>query len=189
MEGVDFYLQNHPKSRVFAFQFKAPLKHTINSPDTTPYKFKIKQQQHSKLFGLANGQSGCVFYVLPFYEEDQKLYQNCPNLLKDTWFLSVHNMNPMKVFGGRQSRTLKCKPNIAVINPKFEMFKLDKKEPTDVNEGLSAKAIREWIQRMIGEQNHSNFRLRGNGLLDFLIVKDTGQNTIINPDVFTPSST
>ena len=60
-EGVDFFVQLSPKTKLFAFQFKAPK----GSKEHAPYKYTVVDYQHDKLYQLAGLCPGAVFYVLP----------------------------------------------------------------------------------------------------------------------------
>ena len=88
-EGVDFIAQLGPRTRIFAFQFKAPK----GRREGEPYRFTIQRRQHEKLSELAGGYTGNVFYVLPYYVSPDKLQDDVPNLLSDTWLLEVGSMN------------------------------------------------------------------------------------------------
>ncbi|MDE3259832.1 MAG: hypothetical protein OYM47_18525 [Gemmatimonadota bacterium] len=56
-EGVDFFAQMTPETRVFAFQFKAPR----GRGEGEPYLFTIQRRQHEKLSALAGGSTENVF--------------------------------------------------------------------------------------------------------------------------------
>src|SRR5207249_2801844 len=62
-EGVDFFAQLDPGTRLFAFQFKAPK----GRVDGAPYRYTLVRDQHNALFSLAQSFPNSVFYVLPFY--------------------------------------------------------------------------------------------------------------------------
>ena len=87
-EGVDFFLQLPPGTRIFAFQFKAPK----GRREGEPYRFTIQRRQHETLSQLAAGSAGNVFYVLPYFVLAVKLQRYVPCLLRDTWFLPVGSM-------------------------------------------------------------------------------------------------
>ena len=95
-EGVDFFAQLTPQTRIFAFQFKAPK----GRCEGEPYRFTIQRRQHEMLSALAGGSTGNVFYVLPFYVTPAKLQDDVPNLLADTWLLPVASVRGTGVFGG-----------------------------------------------------------------------------------------
>ena len=102
-EGVNFFAQLPPGTRLFAFQFKAPK----GRREREPYRFTIRRRQHEKLAALAGGSAGNVFYVLPYYVLPAKLQRYVPNLLRDTWFLPVGSMRGSDPFGAHETRTVR----------------------------------------------------------------------------------
>ena len=117
-EGVDFFAELSPATRIFAFQFKAP---KAQWGDVLPYRFTVQQHQHVALASLASNWPKAVHYVLPFFVRPAKLRHEVPHLLSDTWFLRVAAMLGTNVFGPHKSRTMRCTPGIASINPDFEL--------------------------------------------------------------------
>src|SRR5438034_6379415 len=93
-QGVDFFAQLSPETRIFAFQFKAPK----GRYDGVPYRYTLVRDQHDLLHMLAQGFPNAVYYVLPFYATHQKLQHDVPNLIKDTWFLPIAPMTTAQVF-------------------------------------------------------------------------------------------
>lgn len=136
-EGVDFFAQMTPETRVFAFQFKAPKGHQ----DGEPYRFTIQRRQHEKLSELARGSTGNVFYVLPYYVHPVKLQDHVPNLLADTWFLPVGSMSGTNPFGSNKTKTLCCEQGLASINPEH---KLRRAEELDPGSGIPVGQFAEW---------------------------------------------
>lgn len=102
-EGVDFFVQLNPNTRICAFQFKAPHGKT----ESSLYKYTLVRYQHNPLFELSQLSPGGVFYVLPYYVTFRKLQNYVPNLMLDTWFLNVSPMQPPQVFGKHNSRTIR----------------------------------------------------------------------------------
>lgn len=136
-EGVDFFAQLAPKTRIFAFQFKAPK----GRQEGEPYRFTIQRRQHEKLSTLAGGSRGNVFYVLPYYVMPAKLQRFVPRLLRDTWFLPVGSMKGTDPFGTYKTRTVRCERGLASINPEYELRGVDDLEPSD---GIPAGQFAEW---------------------------------------------
>src|SRR5438552_3366947 len=103
-EGVDFFVQLDPATRIFAFQFKAPK----GAVDTSPYRYTLRLPQHNLLFDLAQYSPSSVFYVFPYYVTAAKLHQDVPDLIKDTWLLEVGQMPTAAVFGSQMTKTIRC---------------------------------------------------------------------------------
>ena len=136
-EGVDFFAQMTPDTRIFAFQFKAPK----GRRDGEPYRFTIQRRQHEKLCALEEGSSGNVFYVLPCYVQPVKLQDHVPNLLDDTWFLPVGCMSGTNPFASYKTRTLRCEKGLASINPEY---KLRGAKELDPGNGIPVGQFAEW---------------------------------------------
>ena len=136
-EGVDFFAQLSSRTRIFAFQFKAPK----GRREGEPYRFTIQRRQHEKLAALAGGSAGNVFYVLPYYVLPAKLQRDVPNLLDDTWFLPVGSMGGTNPFGTYETRTMSCKRGLASINPDYELRAAGELEPGD---GIPVRRFAEW---------------------------------------------
>lgn len=120
-EGVDFFAQLDPDTRLFAFQFKAP----HGQHEGLPYRYGINRRQHGRLYGLAQNAPGSVFYVFPFYVTPQKLQRDVPELAADTWVLDVAQMPTDAVFGPCATRTIRCEPGLARVNPEFKVSPLN----------------------------------------------------------------
>jgi len=116
-EGVDFFAQLDPDTRLFAFQFKAPK----GAFDGVPYRYTLVRDQHQALFALAQNAPNSVFYVFPFYVRPEKLQQDVPNLLQDTWLLDIGAMPTNPVFAQHQTRTINCTAGQASVNPEFSL--------------------------------------------------------------------
>ena len=143
--GVDFFAQLSPNVRIAAFQFKAPLR---NSMDCYPYKFRIQKKQHSNLRSLAIINQKSVFYVLPYYATHYKLQQDVPNLLQDTWLLPIELMKTSDVFNNYESRTVSCVQNCAHINPEWELFNIRELEiPSDA--GIPVREFINWYRKSL----------------------------------------
>ena len=117
-EGVDFFAELSPATRIFAFQFKAP---KGQWGDILPYRFTIQRHQHTALSSLASNWPEAVHYVLPFYVRPAKLRYEVPHLLWDTWLLPVAATLGTDVFRRYESRTVRCTRGVASINPDFEL--------------------------------------------------------------------
>jgi hypothetical protein len=144
-EGVDFFVQLDPATRVFAFQFKAPRGKT----ESMPYRYTIVKEQHELLFGLSQLSPSSVFYVFPFYVTPVKLQQDVPQLLQDTWLLQISQMPTSQIFGStKQTRTILCHPGNAVINPEYKLEKLTEASRLDTN-GISIRRFGSWYRRNI----------------------------------------
>lgn len=136
-EGVDFFVQLPPGTRIFAFQFKAPK----GRREGQPYRFTIQRRQHEMLSQLAAGSPGNVFYVLPYYVSPAKLQRHVPCLLRDTWFLPVGSMQGNDPFGTYGTRTVRCVRGLASINPDYELRGAGELEPGD---GIPHRLFAEW---------------------------------------------
>lgn len=136
-EGVDFFAQLSERTRIFAFQFKAPK----GRQEGEPYRFTIQRRQHESLSQLAGPSIGDVLYVLPYYVRPAKLQRDVPNLLSDTWFLPVGCMRGTNLFGPHATRTVRCEQGVASINPDYDLRKAEALEPGD---GIPAGRFAEW---------------------------------------------
>ena len=145
-EGVDFFAQLTPATRIFAFQFKAPK----GRQEGEPYRFTIQRRQHEKLSALAGGSMRDVFYVLPYYVLPAKLQRCVPNLLADTWFLPVGSMRGTDPFGTYKTRTVRCERGLASINPEYELRGVEELEPGD---GIPVGQFAEWYAGLHGESD------------------------------------
>lgn len=141
-EGVDFFLQLDPATRIFAFQFKAPK----GRFEDTPYLYTLRREQHSALFDLAQISSGSVFYVFPFFVTPAKLHQYVPNLGQDTWLLDINPMSPGLVFGGNQTKVVRCGPGSAQVNPEYRLLSLNE-VPKDSFSGIPVGEFALWYNR------------------------------------------
>jgi hypothetical protein len=138
-EGVDFFVQLNPSSRIFAFQFKAPK----GSIDLVPYRYTLVKEQHNALFALAKGFPGSVFYVLPFYVTTAKLQQDVPTLIRDTWLLQIDQMPTHQVFGTERTKVVRCQKNLAMVNPEYRLLPLNDMSPSTIS-GIPAPQFAEW---------------------------------------------
>ena len=136
-EGVDFFAQLSRRTRIFAFQFKAPK----GRQEGEPYRFTIQRQQHENLSRLVGRSIGGVFYVLPYYVQPAKLQRHVPNLLSDTWFLPVASMRGTDPFDTHATRTVRCEQRVASINPDYELRRAETLDPDD---GIPAGWFAEW---------------------------------------------
>ena len=150
-EGVDFFAQLSPGTRIFAFQFKAPK----GRREGEPYRFTIQRRQHEKLAALAGGSAGDVFYVLPYYVLPVKLQRYVPRLLRDTWFLPVGSMRGTDPFGTYETRTMRCERRLASINPDYELRGVEQLEPGD---GIPTGQFAEWYANLHAQTDERGFR-------------------------------
>jgi hypothetical protein len=116
-EGVDFFVQLNPATRVLAFQFKAPK----GAVDAVPYRYTLRREQHDLLFQLAQFSPRSVFYVFPYYVTATKLHQDVPDFVKDTWVLGLDGIPSVTVFGTAATKTIRCEAGLATVNPDYEM--------------------------------------------------------------------
>jgi hypothetical protein len=114
---VDFFGQLGPNAKIFAFQFKAPK----GKKENAPYKYTLRREQHHLLYELASVSSSGVFYVFPYYVTFQKLQQDVPDLMRDTWLLNVKQVPTAQAFGNMTTRTIRCAGKTAYINPEYEL--------------------------------------------------------------------
>ncbi len=162
-EGVDFFVQLQPDTSVFAFQFKAPKGKT----EATPYRYTLVKDQHDLLFTLAELAPSSVFYVLPFYVTPVKLQKDVPQLLQDTWLLNIDQMPTVTTFGTFKSRTVRCRPGNAFINPQYKLQRLSEiRRPQ--SSGIPVQKFASWYRRYtapdratIGQHRRSPWLVRG----------------------------
>jgi hypothetical protein len=138
-EGVDFFAQLDPATRLFAFQFKAP-KGRIEG---VPYRYTLMRDQHNVLFPLAQSAPNSVFYVLPFYVAAAKLQQDVPVLMQDTWLLPVEQMPSQQLFGTAQSKVLRCQPGLAIVNPEYRIHPVREVASQEMR-GVPVRQFAEW---------------------------------------------
>ena len=149
--GVDFFVELPSSTLIFAFQFKAP---KGQWGDRTPYRFTIQRHQHDKLSQLASGWPGSVYYVLPFYVLPAKLWRDVPCLLRDTWFLPVAAMLGTNVFGDHKTRTMRCRPGVASINPDYELLTALQID-LGPDAGIPVRQFAEWYADLHDENDES----------------------------------
>ena len=147
-EGVDFFVELDPATRVFAFQFKAPK----GGVDVAPYRYTLRRPQHELLYDLAQFSPSSVFYVFPYYVTAAKLHRDVPDLVKDTWLLDVDQMPPAAVFGAAATKTIRCDGGLAVVNPEYEMRPLREMSPPH---GVSAPRFASWYSRFREVAGHA----------------------------------
>lgn len=160
-EGVDFFAQLNPATRLFAFQFKAPKGRT----EGVPYRYTLVRDQHNALLPLAQSVPNSVFYVLPFYVAVAKLQQDVPILMQDTWLLAVEQMPTEQLFGATQSKVVRCQPGLAIANPEYRMSSLREVSPRGLG-GIPARQFAEWYLhyrdlRGIADRRRSPWLARG----------------------------
>lgn len=143
-QGVDCFAQLGTKARLFAFQFKAPLKNS----EGLPYRYTLSREQHDLLFTLARSWPDCVYYVLPFYVTESKLQTDVPRLLEDTWFLDIRQMDTSVIFGSNRTKRIRCYRGKAYVNPEFTIKRLTgSREPADIEDlGIPAEAFTNWYR-------------------------------------------
>jgi len=144
-EGVDFFLRLGSQTRFFAFQFKAPK----GNSDGSPYRYTIQREQHEALFDLSQLASTTGFYVFPHYVTTIKLQQDVPNLMNDTWLLSVDQMVTGAVFGTSKSKTVRCEGTRAIINPEYGMHRFQDTalKAAIIRGGVGAREMQQWYSR------------------------------------------
>jgi hypothetical protein len=152
-EGVDFFVQLDPATRLFAYQFKAPK----GKVDAVPYRYTLRKEQHELLFSLSQLAPSSVFYVLPFYVAPAKLQQKIPDLLEDTWFLDVRQAPTEQLFGTLQTKKLRCWASFAQANPEYKLLSfhdLPRLEPS----GIPVQSFSKWYASW--RQQHSELVMR-----------------------------
>lgn len=159
-EGVDFYVQLDPQTKLYAFQFKAPK----GKVESAPYRYTLMREQHDLLFGLSQLSANSVFYVFPFYVTPKKLQTDVPQLLNDTWLAELGQMPTAPSFGSKQSRTIRCQAGSASINPEYKLQTF-----TDISSlkrhGIPIRAFASWYERsgelVARERNRNPWLVRG----------------------------
>ena len=141
--GVDYFTQLPVSTRIFAFQFKAP----IGPSDNLPYKFTLSRDQHSSLHDLAQIFSRAVYYVFPFYVSTHKLEQDVPNLARDTWLLPVAPLDVPTVFASQKTKRVQCFPGSAIVNPKYGMESLSD-FALSWEDGIKPNWFAEWYREL-----------------------------------------
>lgn len=164
-EGVDIFAQMTPRTRVFAFQFKAPKSQLMwpscsNSPchSNERFKYSIQHQQHVALYNLASISPNTAYYVFPYYCCPHKLWNDCPRLLGQTWFLPIDNMTPQRVFGTQKSKIVTCQNSVASINPEFDMVQHDELLGFIHDGGIVIERFIEWYEAFQGLRNEEGRR-------------------------------
>jgi hypothetical protein len=152
-EGVDFFAQLTPTTRLFAFQFKAPR----GRREGAPYRYTLERYQHDSLFSLAQQAPNSVFYVFPFYVTPRKLQRDVPQLLEDTWLLQLEQMPSAEIFGTRQTRTVRCRQGVASINPDYQILKASNIERVQ-SRGIPARSFAGWYERYLQGTQHEDRR-------------------------------
>ena len=160
-EGVDFFVQLNPSTRIFAFQFKA----AHGKKEYIPYKYTLVRYQHDPLFQLSQFSPRGVFYVFPYYVTFKKLQKNVPTLMLDTWFVNVRQMSPPQLFGNYKTRTVRCSNGKAVVNPEYELGRL-RDMSFNREEAVPAGTFAEWYgdfrnRRMEAERRGNPWLVRG----------------------------
>lgn len=138
-DGADFFAHLDPKSRVFAFQFKAPK----DTEECAPYRYRLVRYQHEPLFDLARTKPKTVFYVFPYFSGFTKLHKESPTLLAETRFLDVSTMDVKTVFSSFSSRTISCTGNVAKVNPEFALESFSALQIPD-DAGVELGAFADW---------------------------------------------
>jgi hypothetical protein len=83
-------------------------------------------------------------YVFPFYVTPAKLQQDVPQMLGDTWLLSLDQMGTPQTFGSDQ----RCDRGSAVINSQYKLLcLLDSRRL--VSRGISVEAFAAWYKRRV----------------------------------------
>jgi hypothetical protein len=142
-EGVDFFVQLSPTTRIFAFQFKAPK----GRKEGAPYKYTLVSEQHQLLHTLALSWPESVHYVLPFYVTHDKLRRDVPNLTQDTWLLPISQMPTPEVFGGQKTKIIRCESGAAFANPKYRLQHIREiRIPPEA--GVPAEEFASWYARL-----------------------------------------
>lgn len=141
-EGVDFFAQLDPKSRLFAFQFKAPK----GRVESLPYRYTVVDYQHHALYALAQMHPGSVFYVFPFFVTPSKVHSFSPTLLSQTWFADIAEIDTAAVFRGARSRTIQCVAGHAYVNPEYSL-RHGLELLLDADSGIRPAAFAEWYRR------------------------------------------
>lgn len=127
-----------------AFQLKAPK----GTKDGTAYKYTLVRYQHDLLFGLAQLSPQSVFYVLPHYVTKTKLQADLPDLLQDTWLLSIDQMPTQPVFGGAATKVVRCEAGQAKINPEYKLLSVGLLTEGPFS-GIPAHDFARWYERHV----------------------------------------
>ena len=160
-QGVDFFAELDPASRLFAFQFKAPK----GRLDGYPYRYTLVREQHAVLYKLARRFPGSAFYVLPFYVTVAKLQQYVPTLMRDTWLMPIDQMPTKKVFGTAKSKTARCQAGRASIKPEHDLAPLGDLSP-QAFVGVPPDAFSDWYRhyrdvRTVADRHRNPWIARG----------------------------
>jgi hypothetical protein len=164
-QGVDFFVQLNPLTRIFAFQFKAPK----GRHDGAPYRYTLVREQHDLLHTLAQGFPDAVFYVLPFYATHPKLQRDVPNLMGDTWFLPVAPMATPSVFGTKGTKVLRCHPGTAVVNPEYHLDHSSDLKISRMTAGVPSREFAAWYIRLRLRKGHTQAEERSQRTSPWLV--------------------
>src|SRR5206468_2030100 len=79
--------------------------------------------------------------VLPYYVSVVKLQQDVPDLMNDTWLLRLEDMPTNPVFGAAATKTIRCQPGVASVNPDYELRRI---RDLAAEHGVPARDFAEW---------------------------------------------
>lgn len=148
-EGADFFAQLSPKTKIFAFQFKAPK----GRDEKSPYKYTLVDYQHRELHDLGRTRPGSVFYVFPFYVGFAKLQKDVPQLMQDTWLLDAADVPMKPIFDKAKTRTVTCRAGNAAVNPDYGLKSLSELE-LPLDGGIQAQVFAEWYHEFRFARDH-----------------------------------
>lgn len=149
--GVDSFLALPAHARLVAFQFKAPRRsHAMTAPappfEQAPYRYQLVKEQHDALWQLAQAAPDSVHYAFPFYLWMAKVASGVPTLLDQTWFLRVADVPVNPTFAQHVTRTVRCEPGVASINPEYKLWRLARGRPYERPKGISLGRFVEWLR-------------------------------------------
>jgi hypothetical protein len=78
-----------------------------------------------------------------------KLQRDVPNLMNDTWLLSLDPMIPAVVFGSTKSKTVRCERSRAIINPEYGMHRFQDAalKAAITRGGVGPREMQQWYSR------------------------------------------
>jgi hypothetical protein len=115
--------------------------------DGTAYRYTLVREQHDLLHTLAQEFPDAVFYVLLFYATHTKLQRDVPNLMLDTWFLPIAPMATPQVFGAKNTKVVRCRAGVAVVNPEYHLDRSSDLKVTPVTAGVPSRNFAAWYIR------------------------------------------
>jgi hypothetical protein len=120
--GLDELIRNAGRGRHFMLQFKSPVPTSL---EDAHYRFSINTEQHLTLMaGVASWFPDAVWYVLPLFSTWNKVDDEAPSLVNDTWAVRAADVDsstwwthPLRHRLDARTRSRKTRPRIDIHSP------------------------------------------------------------------------